>query len=202
MSTVKSFYGKIISSWRREASAFASLRLKKGNRVPAAIQSGERRLPNKTALEGCASRLLDLYPSLFRIAMGVYREHVPPGLTFTQFRALIFIARHGGCQVGEVAQAVAISLPAASIAVSKLVSKKLVRMAKSPGDRRRVALWVTSAGKSQREAAWRVTQEEVLRCLESLSPAQIPAINLSLDLLLQSFAFERGGRLRPVRAKP
>src|SRR5262245_52939847 len=121
------------------------------------VQTGS---PAGTPAEACVTRLLDVYPPLFRIAMRVYREHVPEGLTMTQFRALTYIARHGGCQVSEVAQAVDISASAASIAIARLVSGGLVRIAKRATDRRRAELWATRAGDARRARASAITRDQ------------------------------------------
>ena len=73
----------------------------------------------------------------------------PHGLTPQQFWALIHIDEADGPSLGEVAARLRMDPPAASRAVTQLLKRKLVVAEGDAGDRRRLRLQLTRAGKAR-----------------------------------------------------
>src|SRR3954465_4621323 len=73
----------------------------------------------------------------------------PHGLTPQQFWALINIDEADGPSLGEVAERLRMDPPSASRAVTQLLRRKLVSAEGDAGDRRRVRLQLTRAGKAK-----------------------------------------------------
>lgn len=71
------------------------------------------------------------------------------GLTAQQFWALIHIDEANGPSLGEVAERLRLDAPTASRAVTQLLRRKLVRAEGDRGDRRRLRLCLTRAGKAR-----------------------------------------------------
>jgi DNA-binding MarR family transcriptional regulator len=73
----------------------------------------------------------------------------PYGLTPQQFWLLVNIEEADGPSLGQMAQRVRMDAPTASRAVAQLLRLKLVKTQGDRGDRRRLRLWLTPAGKSK-----------------------------------------------------
>ena len=73
----------------------------------------------------------------------------PHGLTPQQFWALIHIDETDGPSLGEVAERLRMDAPTASRAVTQLLKRKLVIAEGDTGDRRRLRLRLTKAGKAR-----------------------------------------------------
>ncbi|HET9752988.1 MAG TPA: MarR family winged helix-turn-helix transcriptional regulator [Myxococcales bacterium] len=80
----------------------------------------------------------------------VVEERVRPhGLTPQQFWLLVNIDEAEGPSLGEMAHRLRMDAPSASRAVAKLLRSKLVKTQGDRGDRRRLRLWLTPAGKAK-----------------------------------------------------
>jgi DNA-binding MarR family transcriptional regulator len=73
----------------------------------------------------------------------------PHGLTAQQFWLLVNIDEADGPSLGEMAQRIRMDAPSASRAVAQLLRLKLVKTQGDRGDRRRLRLWLTPAGKGK-----------------------------------------------------
>jgi DNA-binding MarR family transcriptional regulator len=87
-----------------------------------------------------------------------WRRARPRALTPTQGQILAYLAGRGlaGARVSEIAQALAVTLPTASDAVTALLAKRLVRKVQPDDDRRARQVVLTDAGRreARRAALW------------------------------------------------
>jgi len=100
-----------------------------------------------------------------------WRQGRPEELTPTQGEALMQLDRSPGSTLGEIAEALAVSAPTASEAVSTLESKGLVKRGRSSQDRRRLAIVLTSRGTrvAKRVALW---PNFLARVVDDLEPEE------------------------------
>jgi DNA-binding MarR family transcriptional regulator len=137
--------------------------------------------------------LLDEHmPLLLRVVRKQWRDQMPAGMTLAQFRALMFIARHGGTGLGGVAEYFTISMATASSTVSRLVAKGLVRADQGVADRRRIALWATKAGRAVEDRASRYTQASFLAYLSTFTPHELDEISGALRKLIAAIESGEG----------
>jgi DNA-binding MarR family transcriptional regulator len=73
----------------------------------------------------------------------------PHGLTAQQFWALVNIEEVEGSSLGDIAERMRMDAPTASRAVTQLLRRKLVKAEGDRGDRRRLRLRLTPAGKAR-----------------------------------------------------
>lgn len=85
-------------------------------------------------------------PPAMRAIRGHMREGRPAGMSVPQFRALLYVRRHPGTGLSEIADHLGTSVPAASELVGRLVRQDLVVRATDPGERRRIQLTLSSSG--------------------------------------------------------
>lgn len=95
-----------------------------------------------------AEKLIDLFCDLTSKALDQdpLEECAELELTHAQVLALRFLARHRPTFVGDLADGLSISNPAATKAVDRLVAKRLVDRTENPGDRRVADLTITEEG--------------------------------------------------------
>jgi DNA-binding MarR family transcriptional regulator len=95
------------------------------------------------------------------------------GLTPTQGQILALLRprRETGMRLAEVAEALAVSPPTASVAVAALVAKGLVSKRRAPDDARAVAIALTEAGtrEAERAAGW---ADFLLAAVDELAPPE------------------------------
>ena len=84
-----------------------------------------------------------------RIKRAVTDRVKPWGLTAQQFWVLVNIDEAEGQSLGEIADRLRMDAPTASRAVTQLLRRKLVRAEGDRGDRRRLRLRLTPAGRSR-----------------------------------------------------
>jgi len=81
------------------------------------------------------------------LEMKLLRETTPLPLTLSQFHLLKLMSINGSHQVGELADFLGVSAPAATKNIDKLEHLRLVVRAPSPDDRRATSLSVSSKGR-------------------------------------------------------
>jgi MarR family transcriptional regulator, transcriptional regulator for hemolysin len=78
----------------------------------------------------------------------LWRQAAEPELTSSQAQVLLSIEQHAGCDMGEVAKAFDVTLPAITQIVDCLAQKSFVTRGDDPADRRVYMLELTTAGKA------------------------------------------------------
>ena len=155
------------------------------------------------------------------VLSGVVREALVPellsaagagNLTFEQMNVLKLIDTHGEHTLNLLAKFLAVTSPAASVMVDKLVKLNYVSRKENPDDRREVLIAVTEHGKRLVGRFGELSNSRFTKFLHKLTEDEIAVFNLVIhrfarDLLktseqktslcLQCGAFDTGGCLIP-----
>jgi DNA-binding MarR family transcriptional regulator len=138
--------------------------------------------PNRYQLVRCSH----LFASSVREALEEQplRRATPLPLTLSQFHLLKLIARNGRHQVGQVADFLGVSAPAATRNVDKLERLGLLARVPSQGDRRATLLAVSPKARRLVRDYERAKRERLAPVLASFQPEEIH----QLSALLERFA--------------
>lgn len=147
----------------------------------------------RTAREAALSSIRALVHSLHRAARGVESK---TGRTNAQIALLGFVVREGPLSVNDVAALARTGQSTVSTVLSRLERERLVRRVEAPADRRRVLVEATAAGRALLRRAPRPATEELLRAIDSLTPAQAASVAKALGPVLR--ALHRGRKLPPM----
>ncbi|MSQ21726.1 MAG: MarR family transcriptional regulator [Dehalococcoidia bacterium] len=114
------------------------------------------------------------------------RRHGMPGLSVAQFRTLIYLQRHPGTSLSEVANFLGLTMPSTSKLVDRLVTGKSVsrRIAQ---DRRCISLSLTERGQTALELARLEAREQLSESLKLLSQQELATIYAALRVLEVAF---------------
>jgi MarR family transcriptional regulator for hemolysin len=116
------------------------------------------------------------------------RSHRILGLSIPQFRALVFLNRHAGASLSELADHLDLTLPSMSKLVDGLVSRNLVARKAGKTDRRRVTLKLTKDGNMAFQAARVATEAHLHDVLSRLSPCENTKVAEAMEILSELFA--------------
>jgi DNA-binding MarR family transcriptional regulator len=123
-----------------------------------------------------ASAVLEILPPAMRAIRMQMRSGRAPGLSVAQFRLLLFVRRHPGCDLSATAEHLDTSLPAASQLVDRLVRAGLLDRTVRPEERRHVDLRVTEAGAETLSRCDAATRAWLCQRLEVLTESQLDAL--------------------------
>jgi len=117
----------------------------------------------------CAGQVLETVPVVMRAIRNEMRSHRGSDLSVPQFRVLVYLHRHEGASLSDVAEHMGLTLPSMSKMVDGLVARELVSRRVDPKDRRRVVLAPTALGRTTRQAAHKATESRLAERLAVLS---------------------------------
>ena len=137
----------------------------------------------RSARDAALSSVRALVDSLYRSARGVESK---TGRTNAQIALLGFVVRHGPLSVNDVAALARTGQSTVSTVLTRLERERLVRRVIPPHDRRRVLVEATSAGRALLRRAPRRPTDELLRAIDSLTPAQAASVAKALGPLLRA----------------
>lgn len=123
-----------------------------------------------------AAWLMDVVPMLMRHIRAEMRRRGMKGLTLPQFRALIYINRHQGASLSQVAGMVGLALPSVSKLIDGLVVRELVERASAENDRRRVSLSLSRTGRETLARARKGTEARLAEKVAGLSSEERRAV--------------------------
>jgi DNA-binding MarR family transcriptional regulator len=148
------------------------------------------KIETKSASGGseCAALLMDVVPPVMGHIRREMRSHRAPGISVPQLRTLIFLNRHEGASLSEVADHIGLQLPTMSKTVDALVSRKLVLRKASSSDRRRISLKLSAQGIDVLRQTRSEAEADLAETLKSLTPAQQDSIVEALTALGAIFA--------------
>ncbi len=132
--------------------------------------------------------IMDVVPMVMRRIRMEMRGNRMPGLTVPQLRSLLFIYRHEGASLSQVAEHVGLSLPSMSKTIDALVTRKLVTRRVLPRDRRYVRLGLSPRGRETLEGARKERGERLGEVRAVLKPKQRDTVIEALQLLRPLFA--------------
>ncbi|MBI2862112.1 MAG: MarR family transcriptional regulator [Chloroflexi bacterium] len=135
------------------------------------------------------AEILKLIPVLRRIprprAMDGWPAHDFP---LVQVWALMLLAQEGSKTVGEVAQGVGVSCPAATELVDRLEQRGAVQRVRSPQDRRKVLVQLTPKHAEVIRAAVAERRDRVASALEQLTSQEQESLVRGLRLIVRALA--------------
>ena len=137
--------------------------------------------------EQSASELLDVVPIVMRDIRSEMRSRRSPDLTVPQFRALVFVNRHKGSSLLEVAHHMGLTPPSVCRLVDVLISRGFMTREEHPTDRRRVKLAVTSRGATVLEACRKGTLAHLSGRLSCLASDDMEVILKAMQVLRNVF---------------
>lgn len=121
--------------------------------------------------------------ALHTFSKDVYAHY---GLTGPQLWALKTLGEQGPLPVGQLAAALAVHQSSASLLVTRLVRKGLIRRVSGGTDRRVVGLELTKRGGALIADAPDAAQGRLLHGLESMSPAEVKVVRQAVDRLVEA----------------
>ncbi len=139
----------------------------------------------------CARRVLEVVPSVMRAVRAEMRRHRASDLSVSQFRALVFLSRHEGASLSDVADHIGLTLPSMSNMIDGLVERRLVTRKDLPADRRRNTLSLTRAGREIEEAARAAAQSALAHRLNALSASDRAKVAQAMEILRPVFVEPR-----------
>lgn len=153
-----------------------------------------------TSARQCANALLEAVPLMMRVIRAKVRSSQAPDLSVAQFRTLAFLGRNEAAMVSDVANFLALTLPAASKLMDGLVNAGLATREIDPADRRKMILTLTSAGRKKYASAVKFTSDFLAERMATLSSADLNRIARSMHVLQEVFSDEPPEtKLRPAK---
>jgi DNA-binding MarR family transcriptional regulator len=116
----------------------------------------------QSSIGECAGEVLDVVPLAMRVIRAQLRKHGAREVSVPQFRTLVYLNRHEGTSLSEVAEHIGLSLPSMSVLIDGLVVRGLIVRQTHPEDRRRMTLGLTDRGRR----AFRIAHEATASYLE------------------------------------
>ena len=135
----------------------------------------------------CAAELLEVVPMIMRAMRAEVRQQRLPELSMPQFRALAFIGRNVGAALSDVAAFLVLGLPATSKLIDGLVAGGFVRREIASGDRRRVELALSAAGRAKYKAMVRQAQNFLAGKVAHFTATQCHQLSEMLAALRATF---------------
>jgi DNA-binding MarR family transcriptional regulator len=140
-----------------------------------------------------AALLMEVVPRVMQRIRMEMRSHRTPGLSVPELRTLIYLYRHEGASLSEVAEHTGHKLPSMSKTIDALVARKLVIRSTPTHDRRYVSLKLSAQGLAELRRTRRTTEARLAEALAALPPEQQATVVDALKLLGQVFAPEAPG---------
>ncbi len=112
--------------------------------------------------------------------------HRAYGLTGPQLWALKTLHRRGSLTAGELAEALVVHQSSVSVLLTRLERRRLIHRVRRRTDRRFVEIALTEAGRTLAEQSPEPAQGRLLHQLRRMRPAEVTAIRLSIDALVDA----------------
>ena len=134
---------------------------------------------------------LSVVPLIGRRMHAVFAHHPvttgrPPG----QMRAMLHLYCHDRATVGEVAQALGVSMPTASELIDKLVEDGLAERGANPNDRRQVLVWLTPKARDLSAQLHAIRRAQLRKALDLLAPEERPVFVRALKAFAEALAMD------------
>ncbi len=146
-------------------------------------------------VEACARAIDEVVPRTMRlIRRAVRNQEAETGLTDSQLRLLLQVARRPGVSLSAVSEHLGISRPAGSALVDRLVRSGQLDRSVDPAERRRLRLRVTADGEETIARAQRHAHTWLQRELADLTEAELEVLEQALAILGRIGAENSSGR--------
>ena len=137
--------------------------------------------------DSVAREILDLVPVIMRTIRAEMRSQRTADLTIPLFRTLLFLERHPGVSLQDLARHLGLTSPSVCKIVDAMVAHSLVIRRPSDADRRKITLRLTRDGKAVLDKARKNTQARLVDLLAPLSVEQRETVFQALQLLSPLF---------------
>ena len=137
--------------------------------------------------DAVARELLDVVPVVMRTIRTEMHRHRSNELTVPLFRTLLFLERHPGVSLLDLAGHLGLTSPSVCKIVDGLVAHALVERQHSNTDRRKITLALTPEGQNVLDEARTSTQAGLADLLGSLSAEQCATVIQALQILQPHF---------------
>ena len=104
-----------------------------------------------------------------------------------KFRVLIFLNRHAGASLSDIAEHLGLTLPSMSKMIDGLVARNMVTRQMDTKDRRRVTLVLTALGRRAMQSAYNATESRLAERLVVLPASERGIIIKSMQVLESIF---------------
>ena len=141
----------------------------------------------RDSTEAVARELLDVVPIIMRTIRSEMRSYRSNELTVPLFRSLMFIERHPGVSLLDLAGHLGLTSPSVCKIVDGLVAHSMVKRQHSNTDRRKITLALTHEGQSVLDEARTNTQARLSERLASLSAEQCETVFQALQIIQPLF---------------
>ena len=131
-----------------------------------------------THLEESAQRFLKLSSRLRRL--GSENDQEEMSVSPSHLALVEYVARHAGCGIQEMAEALKLSTPTISVGVRQLEERTFLSRQPHPEDGRAVQLFLTATGRALQERSQLFHRRKFEQLLSGLQPEER---NTLLDLL-------------------
>jgi DNA-binding MarR family transcriptional regulator len=138
--------------------------------------------------EECARQVLEAVPMVMRVIRTEMRSHRGSDLSVPQFRILVYLNRHAGASLSDIAEHMGLTLPSMSKMVDGLVARNLVGRQMNTEDRRRVTLAPTVLGGKEMQSAYEATESRLAERLTALPESERRTIGQAMQALASIFA--------------
>ncbi len=135
----------------------------------------------------CARQILEAIPMVMRAIRHEMRSFRGSDLSVPKFRVLIFLNRHEGASLSEIAEHLGLTLPSTSKMIDGLVARNMVIRQMDPGDRRRVTLAPTALGRTAMQSALEATAARLAERLAALPASGRRTIIKTMQILESIF---------------
>jgi DNA-binding MarR family transcriptional regulator len=124
------------------------------------------------------------------------RSHWSNDLTVPLFRTLMFLERHPGVSLLDLATHLGLTSPSACKIVDGLVARSMVLRQPSSSDRRKITLGLTPEGQNVLDEARTSTQARLANLLACLSAEQCKTVFQALQIIQPLFLQARDKNLQ------
>jgi len=143
------------------------------------------------SVDKVAQELLEVVPSMMRTIRSKWKAGPICGVSHAQFRTLMFIQKHPGMALQDVARHLGLTSPTTSTLVDELVNRQLVLRELSTEDRRKITLTLTAQGQQTLEEVFEHSHRHLAGYLSPLSTEETKIVFQALKLLGPLFSSQR-----------
>ena len=133
--------------------------------------------------EHCAVLVLETIPLVMTTFKKEMRRNRPSGMTVPQLRTMLFLDRHTGESLSEVAEFLGLTLSTTSKLVDGLVKRQFIARGFSTEDRRRHILTLTAFGQETLASMHQVARARMAEVLSGLTDEERPVVMRAMQAL-------------------
>lgn len=142
----------------------------------------------------CAQQLLETIPELMHAIRSHMRQNADAKVTVPQLRCLLYLRRHPGCSLGDIAKHLGVTTATTSTMVDRIVKQGLIKVTVPPDDRRRIALELSEQGATIVRHAHDATLIKISETLNTCSDEELEQVHQALNILRPLFRRGDDGR--------